>query len=323
MTEAREAFLTDAGWAGAKSTPVAGDLSARRYTRLTASTGSAILMECAPEDDTSLRAFLKMTHWLRAQNLSAPEIYASSTTAGLALLEDFGDAKLTTLIARDASVQLPFYETLLDALVTVRDAPPPDLETPSARALCEATLLADDWYPGANSEALSAFRAGLETVLKRILQTPATVSLRDFHADNIIWLPSRKGAQKAGLLDYQDAFLTHPAYDLMSLLTDARTDVSPTLQKHMIEAYAARTGDSVEALTEAVAILGAQRNLRILGIFARAARRDRKPHHLPSMPRVYGHLISCCAHPSLAPFSGNIADALPAPDAALLKGLSA
>ena len=135
-----------------------------------------------------------------------------------------------------------------------------------------------------------------------MLRAPATVSLRDFHADNIIWLPERTNARKPGLLDYQDAFLTHPAYDLMSLLTDARTDVAPSLRREMIAVYAYRTGDSVEALTEAFSAFGAQRNLRILGIFARAARRDGKTQHLKALPRVYGYLSECCSHPSLAPF---------------------
>ena len=322
MPNKRDSFLASAGWADAAHSPVAGDLSIRQYTRLSKGSASSILMECGPAIDTSLSDFLKMTEWLRAQGLSAPEIFAADTAAGLILLEDFGNAQLTTLIAQDPTCQMPRYDTLLDTLITIRNAPPPSLATPSARVFCEATKLVDIWYPAANTSGLDAFRAGLETVLEKVLRAPATVSLRDFHADNIIWLPERTNARKPGLLDYQDAFLTHPAYDLMSLLTDARTDVAPSLRREMIAVYAYRTGDSVEALTEAFSAFGAQRNLRILGIFARAARRDGKTQHLKALPRVYGYLSECCSHPSLAPFAGDLTAAMPAPDARMIESLA-
>jgi len=322
MNNARASFLANAGWSGAAHSPVAGDLSVRQYTRLQKADASAILMECDPATDTSLPAFLKMTGWLRTQGLSAPKIYAADATTGVALLEDFGNSKLTFLIDNDPTSQELHYSTILDTLILIRNAPIPALETPTARTLCDATKLADEWYPNADSTVFDAFRAFLEPVLKETLTASATVSLRDFHADNIIWLPERANTRKPGLLDYQDAFLTHPAYDLMSLLTDARTEVSPSLRQRMIETYAARTGEDPHSLAEAVAALGAQRNLRILGVFARAARRDGKRQHLKAMPRVYAYFTECCAHPSLSVFSEDLSAALPPPDSKLIESLA-
>ncbi|MBT8458784.1 MAG: phosphotransferase [Boseongicola sp.] len=322
MNDTRASFLKNAGWDQAEQSLVTGDLSTRRYTRLSMHGSKAILMECDPETDASLRAFVKMTRWLRDLGLSAPEILSLDASTGHALLEDFGDAKLTTLITNDPSCQKRNYNTILDVLVTIRNAPAPALKTPDARELAEATKLADEWYPGARTSLLDEFRVGLETVLREILNVPLTVSLRDFHADNIIWLDQRAPIQQPGLLDYQDAIITHPAYDLMSLITDARTDVSVDLRHEMIRAYAARAGGDPEALAQSVAVLGAQRNLRILGIFARAARADAKTHQLAALPRVYGYLMDCCEHSTLAPFSVDLREALPEPTPSLIRELA-
>ena len=322
MDNARSSFLINAGWANATPSPVAGDLSTRQYTRLSQANATAILMTCDPAADTSLPAFLKMTRWLRDQNFSAPEILAVDTERGFALLEDFGTAKLATLISNDPTSQKRYYETILDTLIAIRNVPAPDLPKPTAQDLCDATKLADEWYPKAKPTRLDAFRAGLEPILNRLLQAPRTVSLRDFHADNIMWLPDRARHRQPGLLDYQDAFLVPPAYDLMSLLTDARTDVSPHLQSHLIDTYAHKTGDAPAPLSAAFAALGAQRNLRILGIFTRAARRDGKTHHVAALPRVYRYLNDCCQHPSLARLSDDLSAGLPAPTPELLEGLA-
>ena len=322
MSSARDTFLKNAGWHDAAATPVDGDLSARQYSRLTRGGSTSVLMECVSDGDTSLPAFVRMTKWLHRLGLSVPELYAVDTATGFALLEDFGDAKLTSLISQNPSCQKAHYETILDILIAIRNAPTPQLGTLSAREFCEATKLADEWYPGASSSRLDAFRLVLEPVLQETLAIQPTVSLRDFHADNIIWLPDRTPIRRPGLLDYQDAFLTHPAYDLMSLLTDARTDVTPSLRDEIIEIYAKKSGDSPSSLKQAVAVLGAQRSLRILGIFSRAAKSAGKPQHLSALPRVYRYLMECCEHPALAPVAADLAAALPTPTPAVLESLA-
>ncbi len=314
MDERVTSFLESAGWANAAVTKIAGDLSARKYFRLRKGSKKAVLMECASENDPSLSQFIMLSNWLRSLGLSAPEIYSADTQGGLAVMQDFGDSKLTTLIAKDPDIQKPSYEDIVDTLITIRNANPPlGLATPSAQDFCDATTLADTWYTGADSQALDNIRAYLEPILVETLKITPTVSLRDFHADNIIWLGDNPPARRAGLLDFQDAILTHPAYDLMSLLTDARTDVSKELSEHIIQIYCRRTGDNVAETSKAIAALGVQRNLRILGIFTSAARRDAKPHHLPALPRVYAHLITCASHPALSTFATTLRAALPKP----------
>jgi aminoglycoside/choline kinase family phosphotransferase len=315
-------FLGRNGWAGAATQPMAGDLSPRRYLRLTKSDGSrAILMDADPAVDPSTPAYLAMTKWLAALDLSVPDVLGARENDGLLLLEDFGDAKLTGLFQKHPERQAEYYHRAIDVLIVIRNAAPKALKQPTADQMVRDTGLADEWYPGADHALLAQFQAVLEVALDEILLEKPTVSLRDFHADNVIWLDDRDGVRKVGLLDYQDAFLTHPAYDLMSLLTDARTDVPRALRAELIAHYADRTNEAAEVVGHAVAVLGAQRNLRILGIFARAARKYAKTQHLDALPRVYGYLSECMSHPAFSGFSSGLPTMLPAPDAALINGL--
>ena len=317
-------FLGRAGWAGAGAQPLAGDLSPRKYVRLTRSDGSrAILMDADPEADPSTPAYLAMTRWLGALGLSVPDVRAARESEGLLLLEDFGDAMLTGLIQNHPERQNEYYHQAIEVLIVVRDAAPKALRQPTADQMVQDTNLADEWYPGVDRAALAHFRGVLEAALEGILATGASVSLRDFHADNVIWLEDREGVQKVGLLDYQDAFLTHPVYDLMSLMTDARTDVPRTLRAQLIEHYARETNEAVDAVAHAVAVLGAQRNLRILGVFARAARKYGKPQHLSAMPRVYGYFSECLSHPAFSELAVDLPNMLPEPNPELIKGLGA
>lgn len=306
-------FLRAAGWDDAASTPVAGDLSARRFSRLTGPGGATAILMDAPRDG-STEAFAAMTEWLLRAELSAPEILAGRPEAGLMLLEDFGDAKVSGLLDRRSGPEI--RNVCLDLLLHLRTRTSPALARPDPRTLAGWTGLADDWYPGADRAALGRFRSLLETILADLAKVGATVSLRDFHADNLIWLPDREGVRRLGLLDYQDAFLTHPVYDLVSFLTDARTDVPRALRQDMIAEYARRSGDDPAALGAAFATFSAQRNLRILGIFARAALRDGKAFHLPKMPRVYGYLAEALEHPVFSAVRADLLDGLPPPEGA-------
>ena len=309
-------FLANAGWSAATQTPVAGDLSARQYSRLTLNGASSILMNAPPDIDPSTPAFLKVAHWLADVGLSSPAILAQDADNGLLLLEDFGDSKLSDIVKATPDLQQAHYETAIDALLTIRRAAPPDLPRPNAQDLTDATKLFDDWYPQADHHSLDVFRKTLQVLLSELLDRHSSVSLRDFHADNIIWLANRTGPRKLGLLDFQDAILTHPAYDLMSLLTDARVDVPRSVQTALTQSYAAQSGDDPAQLARAVAILGAQRNLRILGIFARAARRDGKTAHLTAIPRVLNYLNACATHPAFGHAGKDLIANIPTPDRA-------
>ena len=292
-----DSFLDSAGWADATRAAMAGDLSARRYLRLARNAGTAILMDAPPDTDASTPAFVAMTEWLRGFGLSAPRILAAKPELGLLLLEDLGDLKVSDLVNAGPSERLEIYDTILDLLLLIRAQSVPALPCPKPAALVAMTRLADDHYPGLNTAGILPFRSVLETIFRDLAATAPTVSLRDFHADNLMWLPEREGVARLGLLDYQDAFLTHPVYDLVSLLTDARTDIDPAFRTRMIGLYADRSGDDPHKLEAAFAAFSAQRNLRILGIFVRAAKEFGKTGHLAKLPRVYGYFTEALRHP--------------------------
>ena len=224
MRDAAKHFLAHCGWQDAVITPIAGDLSSRSYSRVTKDDRNAILMDAA-DDEKSTLAFMTISDWLQGIGLSAPKIFAAKPEKGLLLLEDFGNVSGSQMLATPG-MATDIYDNCLHLLLAIRNAQPPSLDNPDARTLANWTHLVEDHYPNADVGAIRAFRAELETILADCLKEEPTVSLRDFHADNLMWLPDREGVQRLGLLDFQDAFLTHPVYDLVSLLTDARTQVS-------------------------------------------------------------------------------------------------
>lgn len=295
-------FLAAAGWGDAERTPLAGDMSPRRYSRLTGPRGSGILMDA----DDPQTAFLGMTEWLRNLGLSAPKILAEDAGNSLLILEDLGDLSLTRLLSLHPDRAASLYADCVDLLIAIRRAPPPALARPDAAQLVSWTDLARH-YPGADDAGLAPFRTTLQALLSAALAEIPTVSLRDFHADNLMWLPDRHGIGRFGLLDYQDAFLTHPCYDLVSLTTDARTEVSPALRETAIAAWLDRTGDAEEPFRRAFAAYSAQRNLRILGLFSRAGRR------LDAVPRVYRYFRAALDHPAFDDVRDDTLAALPEP----------
>lgn len=312
-----DGFLSDVGWADAKRLKLDGDLSSRKFMRLVRPGGSGILMDAYPDNERSTEAFVRMTEWLRKANLSAPMIIAGKPDDGLLLLEDLGDLKVAGLFEAERRRRVTLYTGILDLLIHIRNQAPPPLACPSALDLVRMTLLADDYYPGLDASGLSAFRSLLETVLADLVAESPSVSLRDFHADNLMWLPDRNGFARFGILDYQDAFLTHPVYDLVSLLTDARTEIDPEFRAEMVRKYAKKSGDDPERLGIAFAAFSAQRNLRILGIFFRSARDHGKTHHLSKVPRVHRYLVEALSHPVFADVSASALAAIPSPEPSL------
>jgi N-acetylmuramate 1-kinase len=318
-------FLARAGWGGATRAPLAGDASARRYARLDADGARAVLMDADPARGEDVRPFVAIAAHLRGLGLSAPGLLAADPGAGLLLIEDFGDARYDLAIAAGADEAM-LYDAAIDALARVQAAPPPaGLPEWNAAVMAPLALLAFDWYlPGLGLPAVPAARAAVRDELGALLASlgaaPVLV-LRDCHAQNLIWLPARTGAARAGLLDFQDAGRGHPAYDLVSLVEDARRDLAPGLAARLRARFAAATGADDAALARACAILGAQRNLRILGLFPRLAHRDGKPGYLALMPRVWGHLMGDLAHPDLSRLRDLIDRHIPPPDPGRLATL--
>ena len=298
-----ERFLATAGFGAAKRRPLAGDASIRRYVRLTGGPRPAILMDADPEL-MDVRPFLRIAGWLSAQGLSAPEILAADVTAGLVLLEDLGDRSFTRELAAGGDA-LALYGAAVDVLVALQRATTPPAGLPPydlAKFLSEAALLVDWYAPDLDPAAAEVYLATWRDVLPTVAADPPCLVYVDYHADNLIWLPARAGLRRVGLLDFQDARLGPPAYDLASLLEDARREVAPELATAMIQRYlAARPELDRAAFRTSYAVLAAQRNAKILGLFTRLARQDGKPRYLDHLERVRGHFRQDLGHPALAP----------------------
>lgn len=314
-------FLAAAGWGGADRAALAGDASARRYERLTQSGASAVLMDAPPGSGTGVDRFARIARHLAGLGLSTPAILAEDTTHGLLLLEDFGDA----LLARLPAPEPEMYVAAAGVLAALHRHPPPDWLHPYDMALLtERAGFAIDWYaPPAAAGNRQDFVAALRTALAGLPDPESVVTLRDFHAENLIWLPDRDGPRRIGLLDFQDAEAGHPAYDLVSLLSDARRDVDATAARLARDHYLAATGRDPEAFGEAAAVLGAQRNLRILGVFARLCLRDGKRGYVDLIPRVWRNLAKDLSHPALSQLRAAVLRLLPEPDPAFLNSLKA
>lgn len=302
-------FLAQAGWAGAVVDPLAGDASFRRYFRIRQGDRFAMLMDAPPPNEDPV-PFLRAAKWLDANGLRAPRILAEDAARGLVLLEDFGEVRMREYVDQWGEDERAVYRGAVDALLELHRLPPgPFLDYSMAEYLREARLLTD-WYCPAQNLYIDGpgYTAAWEAVLSPMLprQRPGVVVLRDYHAENIMLLGS---LETQGLLDFQDALVGHPAYDLVSLLQDARRDVSPELEAEMLDYYMAKANPGADFLAD-YARLGAQRNAKIVGIFVRLWKRDGKPRYLNYIPRVWALLERDLAHPALEPvarwFDANI-----------------
>lgn len=309
-------FLSGAGARGAVRAPLAGDASLRRYERLTLpGGGTAVLMDAPPRSGEDIRPFVKIAQWLADAGYSAPRILAQNADQGLLLLEDLGDALYSTEVARDPRREGPLYAAATDLLADLQEvAPPPDLPVYDTDAMTDRAALAWRWYrPGGQGADDGGFRQAMAETLDAHAGGPAGVALRDFHAQNLIWLPHRGAAARVGLLDFQDAMRAPDVYDLVSLLTDARRDVPPSLAAEMTDRFIARRGAAPIATRAACAVVGLQRNLRILGVFARLSLHFGKPSYIDLIPRVWAHIDRDLAHPAAAALRPIIARDLPPP----------
>ncbi|MTJ04631.1 MAG: aminoglycoside phosphotransferase [Sediminimonas qiaohouensis] len=321
-----DTFLAGAGWAAASRAPLAGDASNRRYERLSLDTHRAVLMDARPDSGEDVRPFARIARYLAVQGLSAPRIVAEDADHGFLLLEDLGDALFAHVVADDPSLESPLYEAATDVLVHLHAADPPaDLPPYSPALMTRMSALAWQWYAaGADRpapEAEAAFTAAFQPMLEQDAADASVLIQRDYHAENLLWLPDRTGVARVGLLDFQDALRGHPAYDLVSVLQDARRDVPPAIERAMIARYCTATGRNRDTFARAYHLLGAQRNLRIVGVFARLCMTAGKSRYIDLIPRVWTLLERDLAHPALAPVRAMITDSLPPPTPDTLQRL--
>ena len=313
-------FLQQAGWAGAEIAMLAGDASVRRYLRLSDETRSAVLMDAPPG---SCGPTVAVTEWLRAKGFHAPRILAADAAAGLLLLEDLGDDLLARWLEANPTQATAAYGRVADLLADLHRHPPMEsVPALDAGAAADQVGLFAEWYvPAAGGDAGAVADLGsiVHDLCDRICAGAAPVmALRDLHAENIVW----QGERPLGLLDFQDAVAAHPAYDLASALQDVRRDVPPAVEAATIARYLQATGGDGDSFAAAYALLGTQRNLRIMGIFTRLCLRDGKPRYLDFMPRAWALIQRNLAHPALAPLAAALA-AVPPPSQAVLDGIRA
>ena len=335
----KEAFLEMAGWASAIRTPIIGDASTRSYERLSNAHAHAILMDApvaseaasCPHNATqsqrealgynalarlagpNLTAFTTLADSLRQAGLHAPEIYAADPVNGFALLEDLGGQSYAAAILQGAD-EAQLYHLAVDALVQLSK----NFTRPATTAVykllaydaialhAEADLLLDWYWPFTRDEALpvdakTSWRAAWAVCLKG-LSEPETMVLRDYHAENLLWMPEATALDRVGVIDFQDGLWGHAAYDLVSLLEDARRDVPAALAQSLITYYKDHISkEDHVSFDRDYAILATQRNAKILGVFARLVVRDNKPHYESLLPRVSGYFAMDLERDAVAP----------------------
>ena len=309
-------FLAQAGFGAARLDPLPSDASARRYTRLHGGPRPALLMEAPPPENT--RPFIAIAGHILGIGLSAPEIIAADPDQGLVLLEDFGDATHTALLDGGADAPM-LYAEAAEALAALHEAaPPPALPAWDAAAMARATAATflDWWWPAMMKQAPGDdLRAELDGAIRAMLAPFAGTQgfvHRDYFPANLMRLEGRAGARRTGLLDFQDAGLGHPAYDLVSLVEDARRDVAPAARDAALARYFATRQTLVrEDFIAAMAACAAQRHLRVAALWVRLARRDDKPRYLVHGPRCWRLLGQALEHTAAAPLRLWLDDALP------------
>jgi hypothetical protein len=316
-----EQFLKANGFGAAVREPLPSDASFRRYIRLSGGPEPVLLMD-APPGREDVRPFITVANHLAGLGFSAPRIVAADAEKGLVLVEDFGEDTFTHLLAAGAD-ETALYELAIDALIDLHRRPATKTNAVKVPAyddprLMTETRLLTDWYapavfdrPLADS-AIKEYEVLWSAAFPLARKVPDTLVLRDFHVDNLMRLPSRDGVAACGLLDFQDAVIGPVTYDIVSLLEDARRDLAPGLKEKMTARYlAAFPKWNADDFTAASAVLAAQRNAKIIGIFTRLLKRDSKPVYLRHIPRVWRLLEGDLTHPALKPLKAWFDEHLP------------
>ncbi|HWU55996.1 MAG TPA: phosphotransferase [Rhizomicrobium sp.] len=336
-------FLARSGWGDATVTPLPGDASTRRYARLALGDRKAMLMDqpqnaespAAPANasEEARRAlgynavarlagadcarFVAAAQWLSAHGLAAPDIYEADPAQGFVVLEDLGDALFAEVLA-DGGDESTLYEHAVEVLAKIHAGDAPASLSPEKplfdydlTALTAETDLLIEWFlplalgRKASDEETAEHRRLWRSVLSDTAKDRRVFVHRDYHAQNLLWLPERSGVSRVGLIDFQDAVAGSRAYDLISLIEDARRDVSPQIAEAATAHYLAMRRAQGAAVNEQefrheMAVMAAQRNAKIVGIFARLYKRDGKARYLAFLPRVWAYLERDLEHPALA-----------------------
>ena len=336
-------FLKEAGWDAAERRPLPGDASTRHYIRLHRGERTAMLMDqpqgaeapvAAPNASAEERRalgynalarlagadcarFVAAARYLRGRGLAAPEVYAADTDHGFLLLEDLGDNLYTDVMTARGD-ERALYQAAIESLVQLHAqcapaelaASKPLFAYDETAQLAEVDLLTEWFVPAATGRPadvaqVEEHRALWRKALQNLDRSASVFVHRDYHAQNLLWRDNQQGLSRVGVIDFQDALAGSPAYDVVSLLEDARRDVAAELAEAMTVLYLDQARVKGRKLNPAAfradaATLAAQRNAKIIGIFARLAKRDGKPRYLAHLPRVWRYMERDLSHPSLA-----------------------
>lgn len=307
-------FLAKSGWDDAEIQPIPGDASFRRYFRLHCPGDIGAILMHAPPPHEDPAPFLKVAEWLSKNGMRAPAIFASDVTRGWVITEDFGQDRMRDWLDCNPEGEAAAYTQAVDALVELHKKPCGPFPPYDIATYQRELALFTEWYaPAAGLDVdVPAFEAAWREVLGPVTsESGRTVTvLRDYHAENIMLLNGKPHAPQ-GLIDFQDALVGHPAYDLVSLLQDARRDVSLDVESAMLARYIERAGADDNFAAD-YARLGAQRNAKIVGVFTRLFKRDGKPRYLDMIPRVWAAMERDLEHPALAPVAEWFVQNIPA-----------
>ncbi len=296
-------------WADWTETPIAGDASARSYTRLVGPNDeTVVVMDSGPVETTP---FCDIARYLTDNGLCAPEVLMNRHPH--LVLSDLGTVDVAHALdaGEDPSV---LYAAATDVLIHLRRLTPPPLQKLTPEIAGDMVrITAEHYAPDADSDLLATT---MQDHMARLAPDATTLALRDYHVENLIWRPTAVGLSRIGLLDFQDAFIAPEGYDLVSLLRDIRRPVPVDIVTEMTQRYCAATGRDAQDFAPQLACLGAQRNLRILGVFARLIRLDGKPKYTALMPRVWDNLMLDLKHPAMTDLRNTVLSQLPPPDKA-------
>jgi len=347
--QAIDRFLANAGFDTAARHPLNQDASTRRYIRLVGGPKPALLMDapriedepCPPDADEPTRvgmgwnatsrlaasrvdAFTAVAEYLRGRGFSAPAVFAEDADSGLALIEDFGAGReFARLIERAEQSEVSLYRAAAEAMAALHSEPAPKtlrdwpiLDYDALALRVNADLFAE-WLPQLetdivlNDRSRSRWESERDALIEQAMGFPRDFGLRDYHAENLLWLPEREGHARIGLLDFQDAVNGWDGWEMAMLVQDARRRVSAAAGEAAITAYLDGTGKAREAFDARLAVCGALNALRITGLFARLPVRDGKQRYLEFMPRQQFLLVQNLKHPACADMAAFIRDVAP------------
>lgn len=291
------------------------DASHRSYERIVKNDNSTVLLMDAPPELEDIHSYVKVAEFLNSNNLSAPKIIAADYVNGFLLIEDFGDEIFSNIILGKSQTlaeltEEELYSKAVDCLIHLHKTPIKNIDLENydeIKLIKEAKIFIQYYLEILNADrVLKRDQEEFALIFKHLLTIAdgfsKVIVLRDYHADNLMWLKDRQGIEKVGILDFQDAVIGSPVYDLVSLLEDARIDVSQAIVDKMINRYLqAFPAIPRKEFMASYAIFAIQRNLKIIGVFARQATTYKNHNYLPYLPRVWRHVNHDLKHPLLLP----------------------